>query len=151
MHEAENPSAAGARLRDERGDLSRVAYAKVGFEVQGAAFEVYRALGPGFLEAVYERAMLVELTMRGLHVPRQVAVPVRYKDQFVGRYFADLVVEHVAVVELKAQPELSAMAVPQVLNYLKASGLPLGFLINFSPPRATIRRFLGPAAAAAGR
>jgi len=111
---------------------SRLEYAEIGYRVQGAAFDVYRGLGPGFLESVYEQAMLAELQVRGLRVARQVPVAVHCKHRRVGRHFADSVVEGVAVVELKAQVELSREAVPQVLNYLRASRLPLASLINFA-------------------
>ena len=117
-------------------------YRGLSYDIQGAAFEVYRELGPGMLEKVYESAMIAELGMRGLNVSAQVRFPVRYKQCLIGEYFADLVIESCIVVEVKAQASLHAANMAQLLNYLALSGLRLGYLINFHHPRAVVRRVI---------
>ena len=108
--------------------------------VVGAAYEVSNALGCGFLEKVYERAMAKEIGLRGLRVKTQVGYSVIYKEELVGEYFADLVVEDRLVVELKCVEQFSNGHLAQCLNYLKASGLPLALLVNFQHPKVTWRR-----------
>lgn len=97
----------------------------------GAAFEVANALGAGFLEKVYEGALLAELRLRGLKAAQQVLYPVKYKGQQVGKYFADLVVEDKVIVELKCAESLAPEHMAQCINHLKASGLKVALLINF--------------------
>jgi GxxExxY protein len=103
-------------------------------------FEVSNVLGCGFLEKVYERALLRELLGRGLRARTQVAYKIRYKGQFVGEYFADLVVEDCIVLELKCVESFSNEHVAQCLNYLKASGLKVALLVNYQKPRAEWKR-----------
>ena len=113
---------------------------RTSYIIRGCVYEVYRELGCGYLEKVYERALLRELSLKGLHSEAQVPFGVSYKDVVVGEYLADIVVERSIILELKAQQNLSAEGEAQLLNYLKASGLHLGFLVNFSFPRARIKR-----------
>ena len=103
--------------------------------VVDAAIEVHRHLGPAFVESVYENALSRELMMRGVAFERQVIVPVRYKDAWVGEGRMDMVVAGLLVVELKALPELATVHVYQALSYLKATGLRLALLLNFGMPR----------------
>jgi len=110
------------------------------YKINGAVFEVHRTLGEGFLEKVYENALLLELRNQGLRAESQVPVPVFYKGTMVGDYMADLVVEDQVILELKTVEELSAIHQAQLLNYLKATGMPLGLLINFKGKKAMIRR-----------
>ena len=105
--------------------------------VIGASFEVAKTLGAGFLEKVYERALGMELELRGLRVARQVSLPVYYKGQLAGEYFADLVVEDQLIVELKCVESLGAEHTAQCLNYLRASGRNVCLLFNFQ--RATVQ------------
>ena len=99
----------------------------------GAAIEVHRTLGPGLLESAYEACLAFELGERGLHVARQVALPVVYKDvQIDCGYRVDLLVEDAVVVELKAVEKLRPIHEAQVLSYLKLSGRHVGLLINFN-------------------
>src|SRR5450631_158517 len=91
--------------------------------VIGSAFEVANVLGAGFLEKVYERALIRELALRGVNAKAPVSFPVRYKGQYVGEYVADLVVEEYLIVELKCVDRLANEHLPQCINYLKASGL----------------------------
>ena len=106
----------------------------------GAALEVSNALGHGFLEAVYQKALMHELRQRGLSVHERASFRVHYKDQDVGCYYADLVVERSVIVELKTVQKLAPPHVGQVINYLKASGLTIGLLFNFGSPRLEWRR-----------
>jgi len=110
--------------------------------VRGCIFEVYRQLGCGFLEKVYEKALLTELKLQGIQAESQVPITVRYKHAVVGEYFADLIVEGLILLELKAQYQISPANEAQLLNYLKASGIRLGMLVNFAFPKASIRRIV---------
>ena len=111
-------------------------------EVIGAAIEVHRHLGPGFLESVYEEALVIELTLRGIPFERQRPVPVSYKERNVGEGRVDLLVVQELLVELKAVEALAPIHKAQVISYLKAMGIHLGLLINFNVPvlRAGIQR-----------
>ncbi|XXT24023.1 GxxExxY protein [Sorangium sp. So ce429] len=100
--------------------------------VIGTALEVHRTLGPGFLEAVYEEALCVELSLRRIPFARQVPVGVDYKGNLVGQARMDLVVDSQLVVELKATECIAPIHVAQVLSYLKAARLRLGLLITFN-------------------
>jgi len=108
----------------------------------GSAFEVSNILGAGFLEQVYRRALAKELKLRGLDARQEVPFRVVYKGDEMGTYIADLVVEGLVVVELKAVESLSSSHVGQVLNYLRASGLKVGLLFNFGRPKVEFRRIL---------
>ena len=96
-----------------------------------AYYNVYNALGYGFLEKVYENAMLIELRKMGLNVQKQVPINVFYEKQLVGEYFADLIVEKLVIVELKAAESLCEANEFQLINYLKATELEIGLLFNF--------------------
>lgn len=112
------------------------------YKISGAVFEVYRQLGHGFLEVVYQKALLHELNARGLAVKYEVPLLVHYKGHEVGEFRADLIVEDKVLLELKAQLSLHPSAEAQVVNYLKITGLKLGLLINFRWPKATIKRIV---------
>ena len=102
------------------------------YAVVGAAIEVHKELGFGFLEPVYQEAMEIELRLRSLPFQAQVPLTVLYKGQALSRqYVADLVCYHQIVVELKALERLSGREEAQLLNYLKAASFPVGLLINF--------------------
>ena len=100
--------------------------------VFGAAIEVHRLLGPGFLESVYEEALCVERTLRSIRFARQVPIGVKYKGQIVGQARLDLLVEDRLVLELKALEAIAPIHVAQILSYLKATRLRLGLLITFN-------------------
>src|ERR1022692_115440 len=90
--------------------------------VLGAIFEVSNTLGAGFLEKVYQRALLKELSLRGIQATSEAALTVTYKGHIVGEYFADILVEDVLVLELKCVERLARAHTAQCLNYLRASG-----------------------------
>ena len=100
-------------------------------EIIGAAIEVHRHLGPGFLESVYERALVHELQLRGLTVDRQVPVTLQYKDLDIDGQRLDLIVQPGVIVEIKAVSALLPVHQAQLMSYLKATDLRLGLLINF--------------------
>src|SRR5579862_2048379 len=108
--------------------------------VIGAAFEVANVLGAGFLEKVYERALLRELTLRGVSAKAQVSFPVCYKGHYAGEYVADLVVEEKVIVELKCVDHFANAHLAQCINYLKASRRQVALLINFQKPKVEWRR-----------
>jgi GxxExxY protein len=110
--------------------------------VIGAAFEVSNVLGPGFLEKVYERALLKELALRGIDAKGQAGLQVLYKGQTVGEYIADVLVEGELVVELKCADSISNEHVAQCINYLKASTKRVALLLNFQRPKLQIRRIV---------
>ena len=110
--------------------------------VLGAVFEVSNTLGAGFLEKVYERALLRELGLRGIRAASQVSHAISYKDYCVGEYFADIMVEDVLVVELKCVESLANEHTAQCINYLKASGLTVCLLVNFQRPKVEWKRIV---------
>ena len=112
------------------------------YTINGAVFEVNKVLGLGFLEKVYENALLIELKRRGIKVERQVPIKVLYKDNVVGEYIADLLVEDMVIVELKTVETLEKFHEAQLLNYLKATGIQGGILVNFRHPKAEIKRMV---------
>ena len=112
------------------------------YAVRGCIYEVFRELGYGFLEKVYEKALLKELRLQGLKAASQVPIKVHYKNAIVGEYFADIVVENSVILELKAQHQLSAFHEAQLLNYLKATDARVGMLVNYTCPKATVKRFV---------
>ena len=111
-------------------------------KIIGSAFAVARALGHGFLETVYKNALSLELTAGGLIVIKEKPFPVHYRGQKVAMYVADIVVNDIVIVELKVVEALSAAHAAQVLNYLKASRLPIGLLFNFGKPRVEVKRVI---------
>jgi len=112
------------------------------YAINGAVFEVNRVLGSGFLEKVYENALLVELRKRGLKAESQVAVKVFYKENAVGDYIADILVEKMVIVEIKTVEKLDKIHEAQLLNYLKATGIQVGILVNFRHLKAEIKRMV---------
>jgi GxxExxY protein len=110
--------------------------------VLGAAFEVANTLGAGFLEKVYERALLRELKLRGIAAASQVSFAVIYKGQVAGEYCADVFVEGTLLVELKCADRFTDDHLAQCLNYLRASGRNLCLLINFQKPTLEWRRIV---------
>jgi GxxExxY protein len=105
---------------------------RIAHEVIGAAIEVHRHLGPGFLEKIYERALVHELNLRGIAVQSQKDILVPYKEIFIPGQQLDLLAAERVILELKAVAELAAIHEAQLLSYLKATGLRLGLLINFN-------------------
>ncbi len=105
---------------------------RIAHEVIGAAIEVHRLLGPGFLEIIYERALVHELTQRGLGVEFEKEILVPYKDLRIPGQRLDILVGGRVILELKAVEALNDLHMAQLLSYLKATGLRLGLLININ-------------------
>ena len=118
-------------------DINELTYA-----INGAVFEVNRILGPGFLEKVYENALLVELKERGIKAEAQSPIRVMYKDIVVGEYQADIIVENQVIVELKTVDKIQKVHEAQLLNYLNATGIKVGLLVNFKSTKADIKRMV---------
>ena len=104
------------------------------FQIRGAIFEVNRILGFGFLEKIYENALMLELKERGIKAENQLPIKVKYKSEIVGEYFADIVVENQVILELKSIDSLKKIHEAQLLNDLKATDFRLGLLVNFTHP-----------------
>jgi len=111
-------------------------------QILGAAFRVANALGPGFLEKVYENALAHELIKAGLGLKQQQGIEVHYDGVLVGEFVVDLFVENTVLVELKACKALEDIHVAQCLNYLAATGKETCLLINFGKPKIEIRRLM---------
>ena len=112
------------------------------FEITGAAIQVWKTLGYGFLEKVYENALAIELRRRGFQVLQQAPIKVQYEGEIVGDYYADVLVNESILLELKSAEAISTAHVAQTLNYLKATGLTLGIILNFGPNKMEARRLV---------
>jgi len=125
-------------------DSQKLLFKDESYEIQGAVFEVYREMGCGFLEAVYQECLEKELRRRGVAFRARPEVRLAYKGEaLVQTYQPDLICGEQILLELKAVKALAPEHEAQILNYLKATGLKLGLLINFgSHPKATVKRFV---------
>jgi GxxExxY protein len=112
------------------------------YKINGAIYEVNKVLGSGFLEKVYENALMTELDSRGIQAQNQVPIQVTYKGEIVGDYIADVIVENKVILEIKAIEALQKIHEAQLLNYLKATDFKIGLLVNFTHPKAVIKRFI---------
>jgi GxxExxY protein len=115
---------------------------EITYKINGAIFEVNRILGPGFLEKVYENALIIELKSRGLRATNQAPMSVLYKEKVVGDYFADILVEDEVIIELKTVDKIEKIHEAQLINYLKATGKTVGLLVNFKHKKAEVKRFV---------
>lgn len=113
---------------------------KITEAIIGAAMKVSNTLGVGFLEKVYENALVVELKKAGLKIQQQRTIKVVYEGVVVGNYVADLIVDGAVLVELKVAKTIDEVHQAQLLNYLKATGLKIGLLLNFGTSRLGIKR-----------
>ena len=110
-------------------------YEDITGKILEAGFEVVRELGAGFLESVYEKALSIALQQKGLTVSTQVPLQVKFRGIVVGQFYADILVEGKVIVELKAVSRVLPEHKAQVINYLKATGIDIGLLINFGNPK----------------
>ena len=111
-------------------------------DIIGGAMEVHRRLGPGFLESVYEEALAVELRLKKIKFEKQKELPVYYRETVIKKFTCDLLVEGQVIVELKAIKQLGEIDKIQVINYLKASGIETGLLINFGNQSLEYKRLI---------
>ena len=109
-------------------------------QIIGAAIKVHKELGPGFLESIYEEALKVELSKNELDFASQMEVQIEYLGVPVGLHRLDLLVQNEVIVELKAVKELADIHFAQLRSYLKATGMKVGLLLNFSKPTLKVRR-----------
>jgi GxxExxY protein len=117
-------------------------YKELTFTVIGAAMEVHKILGPGFLETVYQLALAHELTLRKIPFEQQVRLPVSYKDILVGEYIADFMIDGKVIVEIKAVSNFNSQHQAQAMHYLAATGLRLALLLNFGTGSLEHRRVI---------
>ena len=117
-------------------------YKTLSDKVLGAAFSVHNVLGPGLLESAYEGALCIEFRRQGIPYEQQRVYPLYYKGELAGAYIADLVVDGLIILELKSVRELSPAHEAQLLNYLRLSKVPVGYLMNFNGTRLAWRRFV---------
>ena len=115
-------------------------YGDITEKILEAAFEVGKELGSGFLESVYKNAMVIAIRAKGLKVETERPISVIFRDQQVGQFYADLFVDDKVIVELKAVSALALEHSAQTINYLKATGVEVGLLINFGRPRIEYKR-----------
>ena len=113
------------------------------YAINGAAMEVHRQLGCGFLEAVYQEALAVEFSLRGIPFKREVEIPISYKDRrLTTTYRADFVCYDGVITELKALTQTGGVEEAQILNYLRATDYEVGLLLNFGTPSLEYKRFI---------
>ena len=111
-------------------------------KIIGCAYRVYNKMGFGFLESVYEKCLLIELRKAGLKAIAQQAITVRYDGEIVGEFFADIVVENTIILELKSVRMIVKAHEMQLVNYLVATGKPVGLLLNFGEIKVEVKRKL---------
>ncbi len=107
-----------------------------------ASFRVHKVLGYGFLEKVYQNALMIELTKRGIRADSERPLKIHYESEIVGDYICDIVVEDKVILELKAVKEINKIHEVQLVNYLKGTGIEVGLLINFGPSVQIKRKVL---------
>ena len=107
-------------------------YKNLSHKILGMAFSIHNVLGPGLLESAYEGAFVIELRQAGISFEQQKVYPLYYKNELAGAYIADLVVDDAIILELKSVRNLNRIMEAQLLNYLKLSGLRVGYLLNFN-------------------
>ena len=113
-------------------------------QILQACFEVINELGAGFVESVYQKALLVALRQKGLQAELEFQLKVKFRGAVVGDFFADLIVENKVLLELKAVKALLPEHQAQLINYLKATGIDVGLLINFGNAKLEYKRLHGP-------
>ncbi|MBN1523598.1 MAG: GxxExxY protein [Spirochaetales bacterium] len=111
-------------------------------KILGIAFQVHRALGPGLLESAYEEGLCWELRNTNIPFTRQHVYPLIYKGDYISSYIADLVVDNKVILEIKSVKKLNELMQAQLINYLKLSKIPVGYLLNFNSVRLEFQRFV---------
>lgn len=121
---------------------NEIMYKELSYQIVGIAMEVHNQLGFGFLEKVYENSLYILLKKNGIKVEKQYPIEVVFENEIVGEYIADLIVENRIIIELKTCSSLVDSHKAQVLNYLKATNIKLGILINFGTERLQYKRVI---------
>ena len=119
-----------------------IVYKDLSYKIIDLAFEVHNELGCGFLEKVYENALMILLDREGVPARQQAPADVYFQGKVVGQYFADILVDNKLILELKTVDSISDVHKAQVLNYLRATGLKLGLILNFAKPRLEYKRLV---------
>jgi GxxExxY protein len=119
---------------------TEIIYPELSYKIMGAIFDVHKELGPGFLESIYEKALIDELDDRKLQVEIQKPIDIIYKGKQIGIHRVDLIVEDKIIIELKTVERFNVHHRAQLISYLKASGYKLGILVNFSKSRIEYTR-----------
>ncbi len=120
----------------------KIIYKDLSYKLVGLAMEVHTELGSGFLEKVYENALMIMFEENGIKAEQQVPIKVRFHDRVVGDYIADIVIEDSIILELKAAEKLIPIHKAQTLNYLKATNLKLAILLNFGKYKLEHKRLV---------
>lgn len=112
-------------------------------KILGCCFDVSNELGPGFLESIYQSALMIALQETGITAQKEVGLEVAFRSRIVGKFFADIVVENSIIIELKAVKELDPSHQAQLINYLKATKFSVGLLVNFGKQKLEYNRLYG--------
>ena len=120
----------------------KIIYKDLSYNIIGLAMEVHNKLGYGFLEKVYENALMVLFRRERIEAKQQSSITVYFEEEIVGEYFADILVEEKIILELKAADSISSAHIAQTLNYLKATGLKLAILLNFGKEKLEYKRLV---------
>lgn len=115
-------------------------YSDITETIIGCAYQVYNKMGFGFLESVYENCLLIELHKAGLKAESQMPITVYYDDKVVGEFVADIIVEDIVILELKSVRQIIKAHEVQIVNYLTATGKPIGLIINFGERKVEVKR-----------
>ena len=126
----------------ESTNTAKYEFEELSNQIIGAAIRVHKELGSGFLESIYEEALKVELSQNGLDFASQTEIQIEYLEVPVGLHRLDLLVQNEVIVELKAVKELADIHFAQLRSYLKATGMKIGLLLNFSKPTLEVRRIV---------
>jgi GxxExxY protein len=122
--------------------MSNLIHHDLSHKLLGIAFKVHNTIGCGLHESAYEEAFCIELANAGISYERQRVYPIHYSGQYIGTYIADIVVDNSIIVELKSVRQLNPVMYAQAINYLKLSGLQVGYIINFHNTRVEWKRFV---------
>jgi len=120
--------------------MGKIKYEKLSYEVRGAFYEVYNTLGPGFKETIYHNALIREFKDRKIRFQEKKRIPIVYKDEKMGIYEPDFLIEDKILVEIKAVPVLSKLFDTQLYYYLTGTKYEVGFLVNFGSDKIVIKR-----------
>lgn len=123
-------------------DEKNIIYKDLSYKITGLAIEVHNELGCGFLEKVYENAMMMLFEREKISARQQAPADVYFHEKVIGQYFADILVENKIILELKTIDAISNVHAAQVLNYLRATGIKLGLILNFGKPKFTFKRLV---------
>ena len=122
--------------------MNKIVHKDLSYQIINAAFGVHNTLGCGFLEKVYENALVINLRKKRINCKQQEAIKVIYENEVVGDYIADILVEDKIILEIKAVDQISDVHRAQVMNYLKATKIKLGIIINFAEPKLIYKRIV---------